>query len=134
MFDVLLPALAVGSCFAGGVILVFAYMLMRVIHFGDKLMINLPWLRWLTLEEIMAIGCPKFYCQILLPAFYELGHMEVRERSDLSQDDKNRVKFVGFYTGTIELHEFKLTKRKHRKPRKQKDEEIKLAWRPALQG
>lgn len=126
---VLINALLFGLGLATGVMIVIAYLIVRTTHFADRLMFDLPWLKWFTLEEACATGCPLFYCQVLLPAFYIKGYLEIRERNCLSDAEKLRITEGVLDTDALELYEFRLTKRKNRKRRTVHDEP-NLAWRP----
>ncbi len=131
LFSVLGQALLFGAGIVAGCILTLIYLLVRTGYFHEKLMFGLPWLKWFTLEEALATGCPLFYCQVLLPAFYIKGYLEIREKDGLSDEEKQRVEGV-LDTELLGLYEFRFTKRRNRKPRKK--EEPNLAWRPSLPG
>lgn len=83
-----------------------------------KIQFGLPWLRWLTLDEAVALGLSRFWCRVILPSLHEAGALEFRLRSDVLipeplQEVPERLGFVV----EPEFYEFKLTKRGGRRRR-----------------
>lgn len=82
-----------------------------------KFMFELPWLKWLNLEDLPALGFSKVWARLILPIFHEMGNLEVLliDEDGMDDADHERVDRWGFNTATVPLYEFKLTKRKGRK-------------------
>jgi hypothetical protein len=92
--------------------------------YANKLMMNLPWLKWLTLDDLVKQGYSKFYCKISLPLLLEAGNIDTRLRQlegaleqeflDEFGDEKSfksHPEKIRFNPWTIKYHEFQLTKR-----------------------
>jgi len=80
-----------------------------------KLMFGVEWLRWLTLDEIVAMGHSRFWCEILLPIFYRKGNiltggtLLIRLKHNLPDPLRELVAEIGFERDTVQYHEFKFT-------------------------
>ena len=79
----------------------------------NKIMFGLPWLVWLTLDQVVEMGYSRFWCTFLLPMYYKKGYLEIRLAlpTDASEFRKQWIERVGFEIDTVEFYEFKLTKR-----------------------
>jgi len=77
----------------------------------------MPWLKWLTLDDLPAFGLSKMWAKGLLPLFYERGYLEIRliDEDGMDDFDLKMIELLGFNAVTVEFHEFKLTKKKGRK-------------------
>lgn len=88
----------------------------------DKLQFDVPWLRWLTLEELVAMGHSRFWAELLLPVIYRKGGMEIRITDDLPEELREEIRGIGFCRHTVQFYKFKFTERWRRGrkvPRKQ---------------
>ncbi|MFA5998105.1 MAG: hypothetical protein WC814_01835 [Candidatus Paceibacterota bacterium] len=97
---------------------------------ANKLMWDLPWLKWLTLDEIVEMGFSRFWSEFFLPLFYKKGYLEIRISSDCPKEKMRLIEFIGFNSYTVQFHEFKLTKRSGRKKPKPWKLPAIFEWRP----
>lgn len=80
-----------------------------------KLLFGTPWLVWLTLDDVVAMGHSRFWCEILLPIFYRGGNfligctLLIRLRQDLPDPIRMFIAERGFQRDTVQYHEFKFT-------------------------
>ncbi len=102
MFDSLIILLVV-------VVMVRGAYTLAVQRNAEKLHYGVPWLQWLTFEEIVALGHRRFWTRILLPAFYRAGYIEIRIHARTSEADRARAEEQGLRIGTVELYEYKFT-------------------------
>ena len=78
-------------------------------------MFGVPWFEWLTLDEMVAMGHSRFWCEIVLPNLYREGtilagcRLVVRPRSDLPDSIRVSVAERGFERDTVRYYEFKFT-------------------------
>ena len=95
-----------------------------------KLLFGLPPLKWMTLEEAIALGFSKTSCEVILPTFHKAGLLEVRRKENLSETDLERIRVFGFEADTVQHHEFRtnFTKRVRRKMKKVFKPFLKPAW------
>ena len=127
----------------------------RIAQYGLKLQMELPWLTWLTLDNLVEKGYSRLYCQMLLPVFHERGYLEIRPRdlgAEFQESIKEVEKVLGtkfdieeealkfdpitetrFLYSTVHLFEFRLTKRGGRKKRFQwfRLPSFGQGWQPA---
>jgi len=96
---------------------------LQIEHHAYKLMYDLPWMKWLTIDEIGSMGFSKLFSRLLLPTFHEKGYLELRPRGSLTGSQleiaKTLIRFPN--PGTMKLYEFRLIKRGG--PRKKKGKE-----------
>ncbi len=123
-------------CLVIGVVVWILFLVVVVgltVHHTTKLILGLPRLTWLTLDEVVARGYSRFWCIVLLPQFYKDGYIEVRlaglfeetfledtsmpeEMREALQDAIDLIKRQlhenkeTFNSQTIEFHEFRLIK------------------------
>lgn len=95
----------------------------------EKFIFELPWLRWMTIEEIATKGFSPFWAILILPSLHDVGELEVRPRSDweLLELEQYCMEKVGFDYLTIPYYEFRLTT-KHRKRKKPKPQDLLKSW------
>ena len=88
--------------------------------YAQRLQFELPWLKWLTLEQVVAMGYSAFMCKLILPVFHEHKQLETRLRDDIAipESDQISIDELGFWPLTVAYYEFKLTKRGGRRKRK----------------
>lgn len=80
-----------------------------VVHYTDKLMYGVPWLRWLTFQEIVEMGHPRFWATVLLPLLYRKGYVEIRISDKLSRLEREHAEQYGLLIRTVDLYEYKFT-------------------------
>lgn len=118
------------------------FMLLALIQ-ADKLIYGLPWLKWLTLSDAVAMGHSEFWCKMLLPVLHRNGCLEVRpHKIDIDKLPEGireaAIKCdlgalletfdLEFEYKTVALHEFRLTKRGRRRFKLKPD--LKDIFRP----
>lgn len=85
------------------------------VYSAFKLTFGVPWLEWLTLDEVVLMGHSRFWCEVWLPAFYRAGTMlpgatlHVRLKPDLSEAVSAYAAEQGFVKWTVQYYEFKFT-------------------------
>jgi|GEM_PF-4946300 len=91
----------------------FIVLVIILVYQFEKFMFKLPWLKWLTLDDLPALGFSKLWARMVLPHFYNDGYLEVRLKDEDGMDDFDHesVELFGFSAATVPLYEFKLTKR-----------------------
>lgn len=99
----------------------------------QKFMFDLPWLKWLTLNEIIRMGFSRFWAQFILPGLHKEGMLEVRVGGGELPDEVEQrfIDVVGFGPTTIQFYEFRLTKRGGRKKFKLPIKNLVGALQPA---
>jgi len=105
----IVPALIFGLVLIGIVIYLYLHV--------EKIMFELPWFKWLTLDDVVKLGQSKFAARMLLPAFHDSGHVEVRQLPNLDEDKELVIKLHGFSPFTVQYHEFRIVQRPRRKRR-----------------
>ena len=83
--------------------------------YANKMMFGLPWLKWLTMEDVVDLGYSRFYARGILPMFYKAGNLEVRVKDNLEDWQLRYTETLGFCSMTIGWYKFKITKRGGRK-------------------
>ena len=68
-------------------ILLSLWLLTRI----DKLSLDLPLFRWVTLDEVIAFGYSRTSCKILLPVMHRIKRVEIRVRTKISEDELKKV-------------------------------------------
>src|SRR3989344_8036096 len=110
-------------------------LIITMIYQLEKFMFGLPWLKWLTLNDLQQLGFSKTWARLILPAFHERGYLEVRLADEDNMDDLDHemVDRFGFSVATVPLYEFKLTKRKGRRRKWSMSDLSGLTktWRPS---
>lgn len=80
-----------------------------------KLVFGVPWLTWLTLDEVVEMGHSRFWCKLVLPAIYRGGNvfigctLHIRLPHNLPEETRTIVEVLGFRRETVQFYEFKLT-------------------------
>ena len=59
-------------------LLVGSLFLIAFRHYGMKLMLNMPLMQWVTFDEVVSIGCPKFMAVIILGGLAAAEIVEIR--------------------------------------------------------
>lgn len=77
----------------------------------DKLIWDLPWLKWLSLDEIVEMGFSRFWSPLGLQLLHEKGYLEIRLSDRCPDKRRLMVERIGFCAYTAEFYDFKLTKR-----------------------
>jgi hypothetical protein len=86
-----------------------------------RLFFGLPWLRWISLNEVVEKGYSKFWCKCLLPILHQKGLLELRPDINLPESERKSIEGKEFTFHTVHLFNFKLTKRGGgRRPKKWK--------------
>ena len=101
-----------------GLIMIIGYL---VIGFGYnyfKIKYGVPWMQWLTFNEIAALGHSPFWLRVLLPVFHQMNDVQIRIPDDISEQDFGRVKKAGLYFGTAALYDYKFTEKSGRRDEK----------------
>ena len=82
-----------------------------------RLMYGLPWLKWLSLEDVEKLGFSRFWSKVLLPVFFRKGYIEIRTAfpDEFSIDRKAAIEKEGFVADNVEYYNFKITKHGGRK-------------------
>lgn len=99
-----------------GIVAVIAAFIACGLYAARKLVFgNIPWLVWLTLDEVVLMGHSRFWCEVWLPIFHRAGSLfvgcklAVRLRSDLSEYTQEFALEHGFVRYTVCYYEFKFT-------------------------
>lgn len=119
------------------VLAAFICVVMYVGRYAFRLLTELPWMTWMTLDELVEKGYSRSLCRVILPGLYKKGMLEVRAIHDPNIALKESVKKFrelggeitdeeipilpvlegkDFNSYTVPLFEFRITKRIH--PRK----------------
>ncbi len=80
-------------------------------HNIDKLQFGVPWLKWLTLDEIVEMGHSRFWARLLLPMLHRKNQLEVRVLNKLPVRTRAFAEKYGFDALTAEYYEFRFTMR-----------------------
>ncbi len=82
-----------------------------------KFMSNLPWFRWLTLEELPELGLSRKWGCVVLTLFHENGYLEIQliDEDGMEEWEHEVVAEFGFIPSNVYLYEFRLIKRRDRK-------------------
>lgn len=123
LYSVLWYLLVAGLCLLVLVGILAMWFIASCVRQFEKFTFDLPWLRWMTLEELEAKGFSPFWARLLLPSFHRDGELDVRPRNDreLSEAEQDLMERFGFRPMTVQCYEFCLTKRHKRKKPKLKD-------------
>lgn len=100
-------------------VMVVSVFLAGALYNANKLLFGVPWLTWLTLDEIVEMSHSRFWTKTLLPLFYRMNYLEIRISDNLSEFDRVWAEQYGFQTSTVAFYEFKFTekwKRGKKKP------------------
>jgi len=81
---------------------------------GAGLMFKIPPMKWLTLDEVVAMGYSASMCRLLLDAMHERKIIEVRKRAGLSEVEE-LVASVGYSCFNASCFEVRKIARLHRK-------------------
>lgn len=92
------------------VVMLFGALIVGTIHNANKLMFGVPWLKWLTLEEIVEMGHSRLWARLLLPIFYEKKCIEIRISEQSSKRERLEAESRGFQPATVEFYEYKFTR------------------------
>ena len=114
--------------------LLLAMLIIALRHQVEKFMFGMPWLKWLTLEDLREFRLSRRWARFILPVFHENGYLEVRliDKDAMETWDHDIVDQFGFTVMTVHLYEFKLTKRKGRKDKWSfSARDLVPAWKPA---
>ena len=117
LISVLINLALVLACIFGLALIALVIFIALITHHANKLMWELPWLKWLTLDEIVQAGFSRLWSELLLPLFYEKGHLEIRISAECPEKELKFVELTGFNAHTVRFHDFKLTKRGGRRKR-----------------
>ena len=112
-----------------GIIMVTGAFFIGIIHNADKLEFGVPWLRWLSFDEIVALGHSRFWTRLILPLFYRMNRVEIRISDRISESDRARAEKEGLHIRTVPLHEYRFTqqwKRGKKKPKPKRLPEFQL--------
>jgi hypothetical protein len=93
------------------VVMVLGIIISAGISNVNKLMFGVPWLKWLTLDEIVAMGHSRSWCEILLPLLYLRGYIEIRISDKFPKGVGEQIEQWGLHPDTVGFYEFKFTKR-----------------------
>ncbi|MDP1689603.1 MAG: hypothetical protein Q8L52_00115 [bacterium] len=103
---------------AAGIFILLAIIIMVIggfatgfVHNMDKLQFGVPWLKWLTLDEIVEMGHSRFWARLLLPKLHRKNQLEVRILDELSEKERAFAERYGFDFFTAEYYTFRLTTR-----------------------
>lgn len=94
-----------------GMILVAGAFVVGIIYNADKLEFGVPWLRWITFDEIVALGHSGFWTRIILPVFYRMNKVEIRISDQISEADRSQAEVKGLDFDTVEFYEYRFTQR-----------------------
>src|SRR4051812_21263838 len=72
---------------------------------AEKLMTGLPWMEWLTLDDVVALGHSKFWAKLLLPHFHRHGCLEIRQLENVTEEEAGLIEEFGFESFTVKCHE-----------------------------
>lgn len=114
--DILIYIIGV-ICLVAFIVATIATFIAYGVYSAFKLVFGVPWLRWLTLNEIVAMGHSRYWCEILLPIFYRKGNvfmgctLHIRLPHDASDAVRAFTEMMGFRRETVQYYEFKFTSR-----------------------
>ena len=146
--NILIIAIGVILCLIGLLFIALAVFVVNVIYKAEKLMFGLPWLKWLTLDDVVAMGYSRFWCKMILPAFHKNGCLEVRIQEIDIENMPERIQEafrdnppeiqklltemeIPFEYQTVALHDFRLTKRGGRRKKiKLSPKDLFATWQP----
>lgn len=97
---------------------------------AQKLMFGLPWMRWLTMDDVASMGYSRFYSACVLSVYHDKGDVEARVLANLLAEDQALVDTFGFSITTAKFHEFRLIRRPRRGRREPKLLVPRLLWGP----
>jgi hypothetical protein len=111
-------------------IMVLGGFVVGAIHNAYKLLFGVPWLQWLTLDEIVEMGHSRFWAKQFLPVFYRMSYVEIRISDLLSELDRALIGECGFHSYTVMFYEFKFTEKWRRSKKKPKSRAPKFELTP----
>ena len=81
-----------------------------------SLQFNLPWLQWLTIDDVVQSGLSRFWSALALDILNDKGYLETRfnEGFEGPEYQRERMREAGFSYYSISWYEFRLTKRSGR--------------------
>ena len=91
------------------IIMVIGGLVTGAMHNLDKLQFNVPWLKWLTLDELVEMGHSRFWARILLPVLHRINQLEVRVLDGLPEKEQRFIKRYGFGPRSVKYHQFRFT-------------------------
>lgn len=84
-----------------------------------RLLYDLPWQTWLTLDDLTLRGHSELAARINLPVFHKAGLLELRPL-DASEDVQEDKRDFDFLPETVQYFTFKLVRRPPRRDKKRK--------------
>jgi hypothetical protein len=90
------------------IILAYVLLLRHLSSYAIKMLVGLPWLKWMTLNEVIAKGFPPLRSKMILDLLHDDGYLEVRPKADLSEAALKTIEKDGFILWTVEFHEFRI--------------------------
>lgn len=91
------------------VIMVLGIFINGAIHNANKIRYGVPWMQWLTLDEIVEMGHSRFWAEFLLPFFYRKGYVQIRMSEKLGKFERLKAEEQGLTAHTVSLYEYKFT-------------------------
>jgi hypothetical protein len=91
------------------IIMVIGGIVAGATHNADKLQFGVPWLRWLTLDEVVEMGHSRFWARLLLPMLHRMNQLEVRVLDGLQEEERSLAERYGFGIRTVKYHQFRFT-------------------------
>ncbi len=111
-------------------VLCFAAFVSRTNHLCWRLATELPFMTWMTLDDIVARGFSRFSTSWLLAALCNKKVFEYRLKPNLTLEELEEFKFVALlHGGNAHLFEYRRVIHVRRKPKKLKE---KLSLFPGL--
>lgn len=82
--------------------------------YARDLQFKLPWMKWMTLDDVKALGHSKFLSRFAIDILHDYQYVEIRPLGNLSEWAREIVEDELFMPWTVQYYEFRLIKRKGR--------------------
>lgn len=113
-------------------IMVLVIFVVNLAQYGQKLMLELPWMTWLTFQTVLDMGYEKFRSSIVLSIYAQKGYVETRLKDELSDEERGQAETEGFTPNTINSFEFRLARRGGGRKKQKPTPSTRLVWQPAM--
>lgn len=131
LFTIFLWIVVVLACILLALFICFLVIQIKVLHYVHKLIYELPWMKWLTLDELVSMGYSRAYSRAVLPILHEHGYLEVRVMAGVGENDLWVIEKLKFHSMTVKFYEFRLIKRGGRRRRRRLFKLPTFGWEPA---
>lgn len=124
-----------------GIVIVFILLLIVILsvigvhRHANMLQCALPWMQWLTLDDVKNMGYSGYWSRLSLALLHLNDRLEVRLANDrtesVSKEMCQYIEKVGFIPSTVAYYDFRLIARRGRVRRRAVWSSPRLLWRPA---